>query len=147
MTAALTRCNSAHGSYGENDMSVTPIISPDSRTNTSDFAILFHPELYRCGTINALCHTLGNIAQRYNITEEQARAMGASEAYNESAGDGGTGVAYLKSKGATITVAIGNVTDRKDATIALEAKTPLRDAVKIIAETLAKQNRAFGVAA
>lgn len=146
ITVALVRNNnSTH--YGEYDLAATPIVSPSIRSATSDLAVVFHPQLYRCGTSNITCQTIGNVMQRYNMTEAEVRDMSASRVWNEASANGGTGVAYLKAKGATITVAIGVITDSKDATIALEAKTPLRDAVKVIAETLAKQNRAMGVAA
>lgn len=146
VTAAITRSNYST-QFGTFDMAVTPIIAPGLHTSTSDLAVLFHPELYRSGTSSLICQTMGNVMQRYLRSEHDVRQMSATETWNEGSADGGTGVAYLRSRGATITVAIGNVTDRKDATIALEANTPLRDAVKIIAETLAKQNRAMGVAA
>ena len=150
-TCAFTRGNS-HASpgvrlgtgYGVYDMSASLVSSPDIRLNTSDLSVGFHPELYRIGDYAEAVCNIHNIRLRFNnpnITEDEAKTHGCRDCGNEGSSDGGQGVSFIQSFGANVTVAIGDVKDKENATITISPDTSLEEAIKKIAQTVGNQLR------
>lgn len=146
VTAAITRKH--EGGYGEYDMSTTALIMPGKQVNTADFSVVFHPELYRMSTFFVEGCSEETLRFKYKSkTWEQIKKERSYNVLNDCSGSGGDGVAFTRSMGATITVAIGDVNDAKDADIHLSAKTSLEDGIRKIAKMLAEQNKRMGLAA
>ena len=147
VTAAITRKNDGGGRYGHFDMSVGAMILPGVPVNTADFGVVFHPELYRMSTFYVEgCSEETLLMKHKGLTWDEIKRKSMHDVLNDCSGEGGDGVAFLKAHGATITVAVGDVSDRKDADIHLPASTSLDDAVRKIAKMLAEQNKKLGIA-
>ena len=148
VTAAITRQNSGGDRYGRYDMSVTGLILPGVQVNTADFGVVFHPELYRMSTFYVEgCSEETMTFKHRGIKWDEIKKKHAYSVLNDCSADGGDGVSFVKAHGATITVAIGNVNDKKDANICIDARASLDDAVRQIAKMLAEQNKKLGIAA
>lgn len=154
-TAAFTRRNDARRSssfFGPDltqlqyDLGATLVCAPSLKMKTSDLAIGFHPELYRMGTAFVCACHYDSVRVRTNMrdaTDEYLRNnISPNVVGNECSSGGGYGVAYMKSMGASVTVAIGDIDDDNKATVKLAADTKLEDAIRKIAKTVGDQLRA-----
>lgn len=152
VTSALTRnlmdsyCKLGHGTVG-----VLPLIDEETFVTLNQYAVVFHRELYRMG--NIIMHT-SHVDTIRDFRIEAGRKISDAEIEKiygghgcgiESADSGGYGVSWAKSRGATVTIAIGgDILDSGHADISVkDAKNPEQVVTNIAQQLLDKHGEIF----